>query len=304
MDDGGETLAAHAVEAELGSPAIRVERLAKGHDVWRVELDDRDVVVKAGPVAMLELEAWGFRQAQAAGVPVPDVLGQAEGEMGRGWLILSKVHGTSLSKVLKNGDDHGPLLRDVGACLKRLHGTDAVGYGPPIISDGHRRRGAHSTWRAAVIARFDDRLTQLRSPSLVDPGLEGEIRHALERDGGVLDSCRYPRLLHGDFVPRHIFVDPEHGTVVGVLDFGGIDLGDPAYDLAVFSLIEMRALPELIKGYGRSSDALEELDAKIRLYRLLRSIDELAWGHYAGRNLEPQLRRLRRAASAGRSEAG
>lgn len=39
-------------------------------------------------------------------------------------------------------------------------------------------------------------------------------------------------LIHGDFGASNILWDPELSELTGVIDFGGVGLGDPAYDLA------------------------------------------------------------------------
>jgi aminoglycoside 2''-phosphotransferase len=39
-----------------------------------------------------------------------------------------------------------------------------------------------------------------------------------------------PCLLHGDFKNDHIFCDPATGKLTGVIDFGNMRMGDPAYD--------------------------------------------------------------------------
>lgn len=39
-----------------------------------------------------------------------------------------------------------------------------------------------------------------------------------------------PCLLHGDFKNDHIFHDPDTGKLTGVIDFGQLKMGDPAYD--------------------------------------------------------------------------
>lgn len=39
-----------------------------------------------------------------------------------------------------------------------------------------------------------------------------------------------PCLLHGDFKNDHIFHDPKTGKLTGIIDFGSLRMGDPAYD--------------------------------------------------------------------------
>ncbi|MDF2663439.1 MAG: aminoglycoside phosphotransferase [Paenibacillus sp.] len=45
------------------------------------------------------------------------------------------------------------------------------------------------------------------------------------------DHFRFmPCLLHGDFKNDHIFHDPATGKLTGIIDFGSLRMGDPAYD--------------------------------------------------------------------------
>jgi aminoglycoside 2''-phosphotransferase len=60
-----------------------------------------------------------------------------------------------------------------------------------------------------------------------------------------LDEGRHfayaPVLKHGDFGPSNILHDRSAGRVSGIIDFGGVGLGDPAYDFA-----------GLLSGYGEA----------------------------------------------------
>lgn len=45
------------------------------------------------------------------------------------------------------------------------------------------------------------------------------------------DHFRFkPCLIHGDFKNDHIFHDPSSGKITGIIDFGQLKMGDPAYD--------------------------------------------------------------------------
>lgn len=50
-----------------------------------------------------------------------------------------------------------------------------------------------------------------------------------------LDNDRFfeftPTLIHGDFSPEQVLLDPRNQRVSGIIDFGDVAFGDPAYDL-------------------------------------------------------------------------
>ena len=39
-------------------------------------------------------------------------------------------------------------------------------------------------------------------------------------------------VIHSDIMPEHIIVNPKTHTLSGIIDFGDIEIGDPAYDFA------------------------------------------------------------------------
>jgi aminoglycoside 2''-phosphotransferase len=51
---------------------------------------------------------------------------------------------------------------------------------------------------------------------------------------GMLEAHRYchyqPVLLHGDLSPDHVLFDPQQQEVTGIIDFGDVAIGDPAWD--------------------------------------------------------------------------
>src|SRR5690606_32545940 len=67
------------------------------------------------------------------------------------------------------------------------------------------------------------------------PRLADEHRRWVERmltDFPDLDPHPLPRvLLHGELSPDHVLYDEAAGKVTGVIDFGDMAIGDPAWDL-------------------------------------------------------------------------
>ena len=59
--------------------------------------------------------------------------------------------------------------------------------------------------------------------------LGAEMQELLPAIGALIEG----RLLHGDLARMHILVEPEHGNLTGVIDWGDLQVGDPAWDLAI-----------------------------------------------------------------------
>jgi aminoglycoside phosphotransferase len=58
-------------------------------------------------------------------------------------------------------------------------------------------------------------------------------------------------LCHGDLYDRHLVVDPDDGSLRGVIDWGDVHLGDPGVDLALaHRFLPTAAHPSFREAYG------------------------------------------------------
>lgn len=103
------------------------------------------------------------------------------------------------------------------------------------------------------------------------------------------DHFRFtPCLLHGDFKNDHIFHDPQTGRLTGIIDFGSLRMGDPAYDFHDLCLAYgepfARAILELYKGpadrtfWRRVTRFYAHI---IRFSSLVRSVQRKDWNKFA-----------------------
>ena len=65
-------------------------------------------------------------------------------------------------------------------------------------------------------------------------------------------------LTHSDIMPEHIIVDPEVHTLSGIIDFGDIEIGDPAYDFTFLAGYGENFLDECYRSYGLPRDEMFE----------------------------------------------
>lgn len=166
-------------------------------------------------------------------VPVPEVLEvrRANPELDLpGLLVTSYLEGIRLDLLLPEAD---PILRAtigqrLGELLARLaqmpmlrpglftDGDLAIADLPPDVEDlaawigTHLETGALSEWAEADQKRLLD--------------LADEAQ-------GLLDACARTCLVHSDFNPKNILVDPETGAVTGLLDWEFAHAGLPVTDL-------------------------------------------------------------------------
>ncbi len=66
------------------------------------------------------------------------------------------------------------------------------------------------------------------------------------------------RMIHSDMMPEHIIVDPEKHTLNGIIDFGDIEIGDPAYDFTYFGLFGKSFLDAVYRSYRLDRDEFFE----------------------------------------------
>lgn len=210
---------------------------------WRVRLaDGGDVVVKRTPYPA-DAEADGLAALRAAGVPVPEVLGLAEGT-----LVLERVQGPA---------DWAGL----GVAVARMHEVTAPRFG------WHRDNRAGrfvqpNGWLDSWPEFFVERRVRTH---LADDAVPGELRLRLERacDGPVRTRLRPDppaSLTHGDLWPGNTVdgrwvIDPEVSHADRELDLAYMHMAGEPFPPAFWAAYEEVApLPD---GYDERRPALE-----------------------------------------------
>ncbi|WP_176921599.1 phosphotransferase family protein [Pseudonocardia oroxyli] len=203
-------------------------------------------------------EGEGLRLARAAGLLVPDVLGQATTGP-RSVLVLSALLGPSLEEFLlvESRAAVDAVVVELGAQLRLLHASTKSGWGPlrPNAAQGT------PTW-----SDF------LRPPREVLEDLElsvpaGLLARALEAVDDADTTTHESALVHGDFRPANVVVLPSGS--VGLVDFEHAMIGDPLWDLAWWQSCEPGAsLASLLKGYGPMSSVGSSPARRFRINRI------------------------------------
>ena len=150
---------------------------------------------------------------------------------------------------ITNGYARKKMAAQLASFLQSLHQISA----PEIVSDLPRRDNPQE-W-ADMYHRIQDKLYPAMRPDA--------RRQVSEHFENFLDQPnRYvfePRLRHGDFGPGNIIYNPESLSIVGIIDFGGIAIGDPARDFAglfksygeAFTKMCTSIYPEMEQTYDR-----------------------------------------------------
>ena len=227
-----------------------MRRLTGGasRETWLLELrGGRNLILRRDPVggdmsADLLDEAAAMRAARAAGVPVPEVLGDGDDLDGAPWVLCDWVEGETLP---------ARILRD-----------DAFAQARAVLGEqcGRALAGVHAMDAAAL-------------PHLTEPDPLAALRTQLdgfEEDSAIfelafrrLEATRPrpvpPRVVHGDFRMGNLMVGPD--GIRAVLDWELCHLGDPAEDLGYLCMRAWRfggrgrvggfgTLEELLAGHG------------------------------------------------------
>jgi len=171
----------------------------------------------AAPGALIE-QTWLPMIADHVpfGVPTPVHIGEPSHLYPWSWTVVEWFDGQVLGSVPVAAG--GKLPMDLGAFMSALHRTAPEGLAPSSI------RGCPLAWRDE---RFRWAVDQLGSS--VD---EGAVVAAWHSALSIPDWPRRPVVVHGDVHPLNIVVDHER-NLVAVIDFGDLNAGDPATDLAI-----------------------------------------------------------------------
>ncbi|WP_313662504.1 aminoglycoside phosphotransferase family protein [Cellulosimicrobium cellulans] len=212
-----------------------------GNQMWRLG-DDLAVRVQRmdpTPESQLKERRWLPVLAPRLPLPVPTPVrcGEPSARLPRHWTVMTWVLGEPL--------DHGTITRGAHAAdalagfLRALH-VGAPADAPTSTDRGAHPRDATDGFEGFLRAVAPDDATAVRSvwaDAVAAPAWEGP-----------------PVWVHGDLHPANVVV--ADGTLAGVVDFGDLFAGDPAWDLAAaWVLLPAGTAARFFDAYARADDA-------------------------------------------------
>lgn len=246
-------------EALLGAPPDNVRPLLDyGYrGAWKVRACGESFIVKADTRgAFLQNEVTAQRHAEAAGVPVPDIIAAAADPIPA--LAMRWVEGVAL-----HARPSPAAWRDAGRVLRLAHGASVL-----------RRRDER--WGDFVHDWFARELPYLvEHHGLVAEDADVALRHAGELRASL--NRRPLAWLHGDCQAAHFLIDPTTERVTAVLDWADAQEGDPAIDLAVLTLFDDGVLGHVLDGYEAAPEFREHVMRTLPLYRAVRGAGAARW---------------------------
>lgn len=201
------------------SPAVGssnwVFRVGDGHAV-RLPRSD------AYAVDLLTEARWLPCLSPLLKTPVPNVefLAEPSALFPRPWTLVTWLPGENPKKLDAAGQMR--LARSLGRFMLNLHDLDTFGLDPGAQRWGYR---AGEPVNPTIDAWVEDAAQQLAG--LFDPS---QVRKAWRRLREVPAASGPPCWVHTDLSTENLLVAPD-GQLVGVVDFGGLGIGDRSVDL-------------------------------------------------------------------------
>jgi aminoglycoside phosphotransferase (APT) family kinase protein len=252
MTDPGIEITAELVRAllkdqhpDLAGLAIREVAGGWGNQMWRLgdELAVRMPRTEDAPDLLRKECRWLPVLAPRLPLPVPAPvrIGEPSARFPRPWTIMTWVPGEPLDCTSISRGDHAADA--LAGFLRALH-VEAPAEAP-ASSD----RGAHPKECTDGFERF----LQAIAPG----GTAADIRAVWTVWDDAVAAPEWegpPVWLHGDLHPANVVVSD--GTLSGVVDFGALFAGDPAWDLAAaWLLLPAGAASRFFEAYAHADEA-------------------------------------------------
>jgi aminoglycoside phosphotransferase (APT) family kinase protein len=231
---------------------LPLKKVAEGWDseIWRLGTEHAVRLPRRAPAAPLvrheQLVLPGIAERLAGvdvRVPAPVVAGTPAAGYPWAWSVVPWIDGDRGMDVPRR--DRGGWVETLAGALGALH------VGAPADHPVNPVRGRPLGTRAEA---FDDRLAALHASGTLDASSAGVLADIWHAGLSAAEWHRPPVWIHGDLHPGNLV--SRDGALAGIIDFGDVTAGDPAYDLAVAWLaFDGAARSAFIAACGRRYDA-------------------------------------------------
>lgn len=228
---------------DLARLAVREVEGGWDNQQWRLgdELAVRMPRTERAPDLQLKERRWLPVLAPRLPLPVPNSVraGEPSARFPKPWTVMTWVPGEPLDRTsISRGDHAAGALADF---LRALHVEAPVDAPAGSDRGGHPRahtEGFDHFFHAVVPDGIADEVRAVWDEAVAAPGWEGP-----------------PIWVHGDLHPANVVVSD--GTLSGVIDFGDLFAGDPAWDLAAaWVVLPAGAAARFFDAYGRADEAM------------------------------------------------
>lgn len=203
-----------------------------------------EVVVKLAPEVDSTFAVEPFLHeyvAERTDVPLPGILVFKEDpeQDVPPYFITERIHGDNLDEHFEglSLEERGQLMRQIGAILGDMHSTIAFeGYGRLDLKNGRLVvRDLSWDWQDYFEGLTEGHIEKLGGTTFED--LQGTARERLADRLSAVPQQGVPRLVHDDFRPGNLLIEPDGPEITAVLDWEQSLAGDPLYNLAQVELL-------------------------------------------------------------------
>ncbi|MEV6510102.1 aminoglycoside phosphotransferase family protein [Streptomyces sp. NPDC051642] len=253
---------------DLAELPIREVAGGWGNQMWRLgnELAVRMQRMDKGPDLQLKERRWLPTLASRLPLPIPVPLrdGVPSERFPKIWTVMTWVEGTPLDHGSITHGDHA--AETLAGFLRALH-VEAPADAPTSSDFGAHPKDCTDGFEHFFQAAPTDLAAEIREvwgEAVVAPGWEGP-----------------PVWVHGDLHPANVVV--ADGTLAGVVDFGALFAGDPAWDLsAAWLLLPAGAAARFFDSYAQADEAAVR---RARGLAAMKSLFLMAMGQAGDRGL-------------------
>ncbi|MFI6536981.1 aminoglycoside phosphotransferase family protein [Nonomuraea sp. NPDC050547] len=230
---------------DLAGLAIREVAGGWGNQMWRLgdELSVRMQRMDPTPELQLKERRWlpVLAPRLPLPVPLPVRFGEPSERFPKHWTVMTWVPGEPL--------DHGSISRGDHAADTLASFLRALHVEAPADAPTATDRGAHPRDCTGGFEYF----FQAVDPDVI-AGIADDVRDVWD-DAVAASAWEGPPVwVHGDLHPANVVVSD--GTLSGIVDFGDMFAGDPAWDLAAaWVLLPAGAAARFFDGYARADEA-------------------------------------------------
>ncbi len=210
--------------------------------------------------------------------PIPhfDYIGHGDGKYSHTFVGYKRIEGTMLEDRDISEEQLAALAPAIGNFLSELHH-----FSTQKAAQAGVEQYAALQWRDMYQERFKD--IQKR----VFPILDADLCRSSEQlwEGFLTTEANFSFqsvFIHGDLGCEHIFCDPQHGSLTGVIDWGDSRIGDPALDFVGLHWGHGRTFTEsVLEHYTGTIDA--GFWQRMAFYVCYGPFSELLYGAYTGK---------------------
>lgn len=197
---------------------------------------------------LLLSEAEFYRRAATVGVPAPSPVGDPRD----GHLLMTRCPGEPWADLAEG--ERGPLRRELGHLVARLHRVTGPGFGYPSGALGPLA----PDWRTAFTRMYEALLDDARAYGAWLPSPVDEVAGIARAAFDTLEEVTVPRLVHFDLWRGNILVErADTGPRIGgLIDGERMFWGDPLADFVSLALLgDIRQDVDFLTGYQEEGGA-------------------------------------------------